>query len=148
MDLALLVASAILATEIFLRLPLMDQVNIALRIARRSAATVRSKRISDHWKEKVLPAYSLRMAGRSIYFFLLMCLVLLPVALVGLFADRAGSRTGSNCCCSPSRSRSCAFARSSIFSCGQDSRVVDYSPLDKLTAPLGARLQDASRSSA
>ena len=86
MDVVLLVASAILATEILLRLPLMDQVTIALRIARRSAATVRSSRISDHWKEKVLPAYSLRMAGRSIFFFLLMCLVLLPVALAGLVA--------------------------------------------------------------
>jgi fumarate reductase subunit C len=86
MDVALLVVSAILASEVALRLPLLDQVTAIVGTARRSAATVRSRRISDHWKEAVLPAYSARMAGRSFYFFLLLCLVLLPVALVGLAA--------------------------------------------------------------
>ena len=86
MDVALLVAGAILASEILLRLPLMDQVSVVVGTARRSAATVRSRRISDHWKETVLPAYSLRMAGRSIFFFVLLCLVALPVALVGVVA--------------------------------------------------------------
>ena len=73
-DVALLVVSAILASEIFMRLPLMDQVTLIVGTARRSAATVRSRRISDHWKETVLPAYSVRLAGRSFYFFLLLCL--------------------------------------------------------------------------
>lgn len=85
-DVALLVVSAILASEIFMRLPLMDQVTLIVGTARRSAATVRSRRISDHWKEAVLPAYSARLAGRSFYFFLLLCLALLPVALAGLAA--------------------------------------------------------------
>ena len=88
MDLALLAAGAILASEILLRLPLMDQVSVIVRTARRSAATVRSRRISDHWKEAILPAYSLRMAGRALFFFLLLCLVALPVALIGLVAPR------------------------------------------------------------
>ena len=86
MEVALLVVSAILASEIFLRLPLMNQVSVVVDTARRSAVTVRSSRISDHWKETVLQAYSARMAGRSFYFLLLLCLVLLPVALVGLIA--------------------------------------------------------------
>jgi len=86
MELALLVVSAILASEIFLRLPLMNQVSVVADTARRAAATVRSSRISDHWKEAVLQAYSARMAGRSFYFLLLLCLVLLPVALVGVVA--------------------------------------------------------------
>jgi hypothetical protein len=85
-ELALLVAGAIVASEFLLRLPLMDQVSVIVGTARRSAATMRSKRISDHWKEAVLPAYSLRMAGRSVFFFLLLCLVALPVALIGVMA--------------------------------------------------------------
>jgi hypothetical protein len=85
-NVALLVVSAILASEIFIRLPLMHQFNVIVGTARRSAATVRSRRISDHWKEAVLPAYSARMAGRSLYSFLLLCLVAFPVALVGLAA--------------------------------------------------------------
>ena len=92
MELALLVVSAILASEIFLRLPLMSQVNVVADTARRAAATVRSSRISDHWKEAVLQAYSARMAGRSFYFLLLLCLVLLPVALVGVVAPGGMAR--------------------------------------------------------
>jgi hypothetical protein len=86
MDVALLVVSAMLGSEIFMRLPLMHQVTVIVGTARRSAATVRSRRISDHWKEAILPAYSVRMAGRSFYFFLLLCLAVLPVALAGLAA--------------------------------------------------------------
>ena len=88
-DVALLVVSAILASEMFMRLPLMHEVSAILGTARRSAATVRSRRISDHWKEAVLPAYSARMAGHSLYFFVLLCLAVLPVALAG-FAARGG----------------------------------------------------------
>lgn len=86
MDVALLAAGAILASEALLRLPLMDQVSIVVRTARRSAATVRSRRISDRWKETVLPTYALRMASRSVSFFLLLCIVALPVALIGFVA--------------------------------------------------------------
>lgn len=85
-ELALLVAGSVMASEVLLRLPLMDQVSVIVRTARSSTATLRSKRISDHWKETILPAYSLRMAGRSLLFFLLLCLVALPVALIGMIA--------------------------------------------------------------
>lgn len=85
-ELALLVAGAVIASEILVRLPLIQQVSFIVATARRSAATVRSKRISDHWKETILPAYSLRIAGRSIYFFFLLCLVALPVVLIGMMA--------------------------------------------------------------
>lgn len=85
-ELALLAAGAVAASELFLRLPLIRQIQDVLGTAKRSAATLRSKRISDHWKEVVLPAYSVRIAGRSILFFLLLCLAVLPVALIGLFA--------------------------------------------------------------
>lgn len=85
-ELALLVAGAAIASEILLRLPLKQQVSVVVGTARRSAATLRSKRVSDHWKEVVLPVYSVRMAGRSLLFFLLLCLVVLPVMLIGLLA--------------------------------------------------------------
>jgi hypothetical protein len=85
-ELALLAAGAVVASEILLWLPLMRQVSVVVGTARRSAATLRSRRISDHWKGLALPAYSLRMAGRSLLFFLLLCLVVMPVALIGLIA--------------------------------------------------------------
>ena len=85
-QIALLVAGAIMASELFLRLPLMRQATLITRTTRRCAAILRSNRISDHWKEVALPAYSLRTAGRSISFFLLLCIAVLPVVLIGLLA--------------------------------------------------------------
>lgn len=82
----LLLAAAGVASELLLRLPLMEQAKQLLTVTRKSASTLRSNRISDHWKETVLPAYSIRMAGRSILFFILLCVVALPVALMGLVA--------------------------------------------------------------
>ena len=83
-ELALLAVGAMGASELFLRLPLMRQVKIVVDTAQRSAATLRSTHISDHWKEIALPAYSLRIAGASLLFFLLLCGAVLPVALLGL----------------------------------------------------------------
>ena len=46
------------------------------RILRKSAHVLASSRISDHWKEKVLPRYSIRLIGTSLGLFigLLVCL--------------------------------------------------------------------------
>lgn len=85
-ELALLIVGAVLASEILIRLPLMQQLSVVMGTAQRSAATMRSKRISDHWKQAVLSAYSLRIVARSLFFFLLLCLVLSPLALIGLLA--------------------------------------------------------------
>lgn len=83
----LLVAlAAILASEAMLRLPLLAQARSVIDVSGRSVRTLRSKRISDHWKERVLPAYSLRMAKGSVGFFLCLLAALAPVALLGLVA--------------------------------------------------------------
>jgi len=82
----LLIIAAIAASELLLRLPVLHQVQKITSVTRKSAATIRSNRISDHWKERVLPAYSLHMGGCSILFFLLLCMVALPVILAGFVA--------------------------------------------------------------
>jgi hypothetical protein len=86
-DVVLLLIAAALASELLLRLPLLGQVRHLLTATRKSAATIRSSRISDHWKERVLPAYSLRMGLHSVLFFLLLCLVASPVVAMGLAAS-------------------------------------------------------------
>jgi hypothetical protein len=81
----LLVALAgVLASEVMLRLPLIGTIKGVIDVSRKSMRLLASKKISDHWKERVLPAYSLRMFKGSVGFFLLLCLGLLPVAVVGL----------------------------------------------------------------
>ncbi len=80
----LVALAGVLASEAMLRLPLIATIKGVVKVSQKSMRLLQSKRISDHWKERVLPAYSLRMAKGSVGFFLLLCAGLLPVVLVGL----------------------------------------------------------------
>lgn len=82
----LVALAAVLASEAMLRLPLLSQARSVIDVSSRSMRVLRSKRVSDHWKERILPAYSKRMAIGSIGFFLSLCLALLPVAMLGVVA--------------------------------------------------------------
>jgi hypothetical protein len=83
MDWLLLAIAAVAASELMLRLPLLPTARALVSVSRRSGKVLASKRISDHWKEKVLPAYSVRMAKASVGFFVLLCAALVPVVLLG-----------------------------------------------------------------
>ncbi|WP_321491548.1 sulfotransferase [uncultured Desulfobacter sp.] len=63
-----IVASAIVFVELFYRLPFAWQVKQVREISLKSIHTVTSSKISDHWKEKVLPVYSLKIFCSSILF--------------------------------------------------------------------------------
>lgn len=80
----LLVGAAILASEAFLRLPLLARVTSVASLAQRSMRLLRSSRISDHWKERILPVYSMRIARAAVEFFVMLCAALVPVAVAGL----------------------------------------------------------------
>ena len=50
--------SAMVFVELFFLLPFTDRVLRLTRDLKKSAAVIRSSRISDHWKQKALPRYS------------------------------------------------------------------------------------------
>jgi hypothetical protein len=83
---ALLVAAAVLASEAMLRLPLLALARSVINVSGKSMRVLKSKRISDHWKERVLPAYSARMFKGSVGFFVTLCLALVPVVALGFLA--------------------------------------------------------------
>jgi hypothetical protein len=87
----LLGAAAVAASELIVRLPVLPQAQGLSAATRKSLATISSKRISDHWKERALPAYSARMMRCSLLFFVLLCLAVAPVAVIG-FAAPGGLR--------------------------------------------------------
>lgn len=78
------VVAAVAASEAFLRMPLLPVIRRVMATARKSARVLTSKRISDHWKERVLPRYSWIIGMGSIRFFGLLMLALAPVAVLGL----------------------------------------------------------------
>lgn len=80
----LVIVAAILASEALLRLPIMAKIKDVSEISQKAMRVLKSGRISDHWKERVLPAYAKRIGIGSVAFFALLCLGLLPVLVAGL----------------------------------------------------------------
>lgn len=80
----LVLIAAVAASEALLRLPVMAQVRRITTTTPKVMRVLKSARISDHWKERILPAYAWRIGRSSIQFFMLLCAALLPVAALGL----------------------------------------------------------------
>lgn len=59
------VACAILFVEAFFRLRLLPRISRLLKSYASAWRIVRSPRISDHWKERVLPRYACAMLGNA-----------------------------------------------------------------------------------
>lgn len=76
--------AGVLASEALLRLPLLPVIRRVTATARKSGRVLASKRISDHWKERVLPRYSWIIGAGSVQFLALLMLALAPVAALGL----------------------------------------------------------------
>jgi hypothetical protein len=80
----LLVAGTVLAVELFLRLPIVATARRLLGTARKAQRTIRSPRVSDHWKEKVLLAYAGRLFVSSLVVCGLIVLAVLPFVLLAM----------------------------------------------------------------
>lgn len=86
---ALLVPGTILACEVALRLPLGTVLETLRDTPRKAARVVGSKRISDEWKEKVLPRYAGQIMKASL--LLLACLVAIALPVIVLATLATGS---------------------------------------------------------
>ena len=51
----------IIAVELFLRFPLISCVKNFSKVSKKSLKVISSKKISDHWKEKVIPVYAVKV---------------------------------------------------------------------------------------
>ncbi|MCR9104244.1 MAG: hypothetical protein NXI15_03060 [Gammaproteobacteria bacterium] len=87
---ALLVLCTLLAVEGFFRLPLGVQVAQLQLLLKKITHTLSSPKISDHWKEKVLPNYAGQLFLFSIKLFLIVMLAISPFLVLGIIADIAG----------------------------------------------------------
>lgn len=83
-----------LAAELFLRLPFERTLSRMARCGARAGRVVASRRISDRWKERAVPAYARKMAGHTLALTLYFAALGALVALVLLAADLAAPRAG------------------------------------------------------
>ena len=90
MEWAVLALGTVLVVESFLRLPLMASVKNLQVLLGKILGTLKSSTISDHWKEKVLPAYAGKLFIISIKLFALVLIAILPMLFIGFLGDRMG----------------------------------------------------------
>lgn len=76
---ALLLFASVAFAELFIRLPIIASVKGAAGFASKSATIIRAERISDHWKERVLLAYSQRLFTQTLRLALLIVTAFSPV---------------------------------------------------------------------
>jgi hypothetical protein len=85
--------SSLAVVELFFRLPFLRCVEKINRSAMQALSIVRSPRVSDHWKERVLPAYARRIlqATLNLAAMLLLCAVAFLLLYLALAWWPAGS---------------------------------------------------------
>ncbi len=66
----------ILSVELFIRLNFLSHLDSILKVTKRVTYVIPNNNISDHWKEKVIPAYALRIMKYSLQILLILLLIM------------------------------------------------------------------------
>lgn len=85
----LVIVASVLASELLMALPILQAIARVLSFARKAAQLVSSKRISDRWKERIVPVYALHIIRGSLIFLAMLGLVLAPFLVAGLLSGLA-----------------------------------------------------------
>ena len=72
----LLLLLCVSSVEIFLKSNFLSILDIFAQIIKRIIHVIASKNISDHWKEKILPLYALRMMKYSLQILIILLIIL------------------------------------------------------------------------
>lgn len=65
-----------LSVELFIRLNFLSYLDSILKVTQRVAYVIPKNKISDHWKEKVIPAYAFRIMKYSLQILLILFLIM------------------------------------------------------------------------
>jgi len=82
MEWVLICFGTMLAVEVFLHTSFKRNILAMLYLTKRASATITSSRISDHWKEKVLLHYAIKIFVNSIQ--LIVCLFLTAASILAV----------------------------------------------------------------
>ena len=73
-----------LSVEIFIRTNYLSLLNSTIKVSKKAISTIMNKNISDHWKENIIPKYSLQMMKYSLQ----MLLILFLIIFIFVIADK------------------------------------------------------------
>ncbi len=83
----LLLLVCILSVEVFIRLNFLSYLDSILKVTKRVTYVIPKSNISDHWKEKVIPAYALRIMRYSLLILLILLLIMTLFFIADYFFD-------------------------------------------------------------
>jgi len=66
----------VVSVEVFIRLNFLSNLDSILKVTKRVTYVIPKSNISDHWKEKVIPAYALRIMKYSLQILLILLLIM------------------------------------------------------------------------
>ena len=66
----------ILSVEIFIKLNFLSHLDSILKVKKKVTYVIPKSNISDHWKEKVIPAYALSIMKCSLQILLILLLIM------------------------------------------------------------------------
>lgn len=84
------VVGVIVFVELLLRLPVAAEARRLAHVGTRAQKTLRSARISDHWKEKVLLRYARELLRASVWLAVLIVIAAIPLLAVAALLQWAG----------------------------------------------------------
>ena len=81
----ILLVVCLLSVEIFIRFNYIALINSTIKTIKKATYIILNKNISDHWKENVIPAYSLQMMKSSMQMLLVFLLIICIFLIVNNF---------------------------------------------------------------
>ena len=81
----ILLVLCLLFVEIFIRSNYILLINSTIKVSKKATYVILNKSISDHWKENIIPAYSLQMMKSSFQILLILLLIIYIFIIVDNF---------------------------------------------------------------
>ena len=76
-----------LSVEFFIRLNFLSHLDSTLKVTKKVTYVILQNNISDHWKEKVIPKYALRIMKYSLCILLILLLMLSLFFITDIFLN-------------------------------------------------------------
>ena len=80
----ILLLVCILSVEVFIRLNFLLHLDSILKLTKKVTYVIPRNNISDHWKEKVIPTYALKIMKHSLQTFLIFLVIICLFLITGL----------------------------------------------------------------
>ena len=77
----------VFSVEFFIRLNFLSNLNSILTVAKKVPYVISQNDISDHWKEKIIPAYALRIMKYSLQILLILSLIISIFLIIEFFIN-------------------------------------------------------------